>query len=80
MSIVIRDMAKMDLPEVTGILNALLETTTYEWSERPHTVAEREDWFAAHSARGRPALVAVEGGEVVGCASYGDSRLASRAM
>ena len=78
MSVVIRDTVLGDLPEVTAIFNALLETTTYEWSERLHTVAEREEWFAEHTAAGRPALVAVEAGEVVGCASYGDFRDSAR--
>ncbi len=74
MTVVVRDTTSSDLPEITAIFNALLETTTYEWSERPHTVAERAAWFAEQTAAGRPALVADDAGAVVGCASYGDFR------
>jgi len=73
-TVVVRDTVKSDLPEITAIFNALLETTTHEWTERLHTIAEREAWFADQTAIGRPALVAVEAGAVVGCASYGDFR------
>jgi phosphinothricin acetyltransferase len=71
-------MTSDDLPAVAAILNALLETTTYEWSETPHTATERADWFVEHRAAGRPALVAEDAGEVVGCASYGDFRDSTR--
>jgi len=76
--VVVRDTASRDLPEITAIFNALLGSTTYEWSERLHTVAERAEWLAECSAAGRPALVAVERDEVVGCASYGDFRDTAR--
>ena len=63
-----------DLPEITAIFNALLQTTTYAWTEHPYTVAEREAWLTEQTATGRPALVAVDANRVVGCASYGDFR------
>ena len=74
----VRDAVSQDLPAVTAICNALLDTTTYEWSENRHTVAERELWLANQAAIGCPALVAVEGEAVVGYASYGDFRDSSR--
>jgi phosphinothricin acetyltransferase len=73
-TVVVRDTTSKDLPEIAAIFNALLETTTHEWSERLHTVAEREQWFAEQTAAGFPALVAVEADVVVGCASYADFR------
>ena len=71
-------MTRDDLAAVAEIFNALLDTTTYEWSNIRHTTAERAEWFAAHRAAGRPALVAEDAGEVVGCASYGDFRDTTR--
>lgn len=74
----VRDAAVSDLPEITAIYNALLETTTHEWTEMAHTVAEREEWLSAQRASGRPALVAVDGTDVVGWATYGDFRDSER--
>ena len=76
--VVVRDATSKDVPEITAIANALLDTTTYEWSEIPHTVSEREEWLAAQTVAGRPALVAVDNEEVVGWASYGDFRDSQR--
>lgn len=78
MAVLLRDTTAADLPEIAAIFNALLETTTHEWRENLHTVAERAEWFAAHTAAGRPAVVAVEAEAVVGCASYGDFRDSTR--
>jgi L-amino acid N-acyltransferase YncA len=72
--VVVRDATSKDVPEITAISNALLDTTTHEWSEIPHTVCEREEWLAEQTAAGRPALVAVDHEEVVGWAAYGDFR------
>jgi L-amino acid N-acyltransferase len=74
----VRDATPEDIPEITAIYNALLETTTHEWTETLHSVAEREQWLAAKAATGNPALVAVEQGEVVGWATYGDFRDSER--
>lgn len=76
--VVVRDATVADLPEITAIYNALLHTTTHEWTEQLHTVSEREEWLAEQNATGRPALVAVDGGEVVGWATYGDFRDSAR--
>jgi phosphinothricin acetyltransferase len=74
MNVVIRDATREDLPQIADIYNALLETTTHEWTETRNTVAEREAWLAAQNASGNPALVAVANDEVVGWATYGDFR------
>ncbi|HET6954678.1 MAG TPA: GNAT family N-acetyltransferase [Acidimicrobiales bacterium] len=71
----IRDALPGDVPAITAIANALLDTTTYEWTEQPHTPAERTAWLARQAAAGHPVLVATTGeGEVVGWAAYGDFR------
>jgi L-amino acid N-acyltransferase YncA len=76
--VLIRDARSPDLPEITEIYNALLETTTHEWTEQLHTVEERSQWLAAKEASGHPALVAVDGGEVIAWATYGDFRDSQR--
>ena len=70
----IRDATASDLPAITEIYNALLDTTTHEWTETLHTVAERAEWLAEQTRTGRPALVAVLDDDVVGWATYGDFR------
>jgi phosphinothricin acetyltransferase len=70
----IRDARVEDLAAITDIYNALLDSTTHEWTEALHTVDERAEWLAAQGAANRPAIVAVIGGEVVGWATYGDFR------
>ena len=72
--VVVRDATRDDLPAITAIYNAFLETTTHEWTETPHTVTERVEWLARKQNAGRPALVAVDGDVVVGWATYGDFR------
>jgi phosphinothricin acetyltransferase len=71
---VIRDAVEADLPQVVAIQNALLATTTIEWRDEPHTVAERRVWLADHQSAGHPVLVAVEGEQVLGFATYGEFR------
>ena len=67
-----------DLPAITTIYNAKLESTTYEWTETLHTVEERAEWLAAKRASGLPALVAEDDGQVVGWATYGEFRDSTR--
>jgi phosphinothricin acetyltransferase len=76
----IRAAESADVPAMTEIQNALLATTTYEWTETPHSEAERHAWLEHQRAAGHPVLVAVDdgatgsAGEVVGWAAYGDFR------
>jgi len=59
---------------MTAITNALLSTTTYEWTEHPYSAEERTEWVKNQEVAGRPVLVADDEGEVVGWTSYGDFR------
>ena len=79
--ITIRDASIADLPAIVDLLNALLGSTTYEYTETPHTVASRRPWFEDQRQRGFPVIVAETGlagdgvgRRVVGFASYGDFR------
>jgi L-amino acid N-acyltransferase len=73
-----RDATDADIPAVTVILNALIETTAYEWTEITHTEADRLDWLRKKRAAGDPVVVASEGERVMGVASFGDFRDATR--
>ncbi len=70
----IRAASESDVPAITDILNAHIGTTTYEWTETPHTAASRRLWLGQKTAAGEPVLVACAGEAVVGVASYGDFR------
>jgi L-amino acid N-acyltransferase len=77
-TVLIRPATPSDVPAITRIYNALLETTTHEWTEDLHTEAERAQWIEDQHAAGLPALVATDGDDVVGWAGYGDFRDSQR--
>jgi phosphinothricin acetyltransferase len=70
----IRPATADDVPAITDIANALIESTSYEWRDERHTVADRREWLANHDAADEAVLVAVEDDRVVGWAAYGDFR------
>lgn len=70
----IRDASLSDVRAITEIQNALISTTNHEWTETPHSVESREEWWRGRVADGAPVLVAEVDGAVVGWASYGDFR------
>ena len=57
----IRPATDADVPAITEIANALIATTSYEWTETPHTVAERPSLAGGPAGRDRPVLVADDG-------------------
>jgi phosphinothricin acetyltransferase len=77
--VIVRDAREEDLPAIVGLYNALLPTTTVEWTDRPHTLEGRRAWLAQHRADGHAVLVAEDGGgDVVGVGAYGDFRDSAR--
>ena len=76
--VLVRSAVLSDLPAITDIANALIGSTTVEWSERPSTLRDRQAWFREHQLAGEPVLVAVDEGRVVGWAAYGDFRDSAR--
>ncbi|HVU02495.1 MAG TPA: GNAT family N-acetyltransferase [Polyangiaceae bacterium] len=74
MNVLVRPATAADLPATLSIYNEDIPTTTSTWRETPQTLAEREEWFSARSARGFPTLVAELSGAVVGVAAFGDFR------
>ncbi|MCH8953555.1 MAG: N-acetyltransferase, partial [Proteobacteria bacterium] len=71
---ILRDAEPGDLAAIAGILNIEIRSGTASWTETPKTVDDMTRWFDARVARGFPVLVAEDGGEVLGYASYGPFR------
>ena len=63
----IRDSSDADTAEIASLLNALVATTTIEWTTTPRTVEDVQEWRGAHEV----VLVAEDRGEVVGVAAFG---------
>jgi L-amino acid N-acyltransferase len=74
----IRPAIATDVPAITELYNALLESTTFEWRENLFTAEERLRWLREKQSVGHPVLVATDDGEVVGVGSYGDFRDSTR--
>lgn len=70
----IEDAAEADLPAILAIHNEVVANSTAIYSNDPSTLKERTDWRASRLAQGYPVLVARDGGEVLGFASFGDFR------
>ena len=64
---VIRSSTPDDADEIGALLNALLATTTIEWTVTPRTADDVLEWLRVHEV----VLVAEEQGEVVGVAAFG---------
>ena len=65
--VIVRPANTADGKAIASILNALLATTAIEWTDLPHTVDSILEWLDEHET----VLVAEEGAEVVGVATFG---------
>jgi phosphinothricin acetyltransferase len=63
----IRSATPTDGGEIAALLNALLATTTIEWTVTPRTADDVLEWLRVHEV----VLVAEDQGEVVGVAAFG---------
>lgn len=70
----LRSAEEADLPGILAIYNDAVLHTTAIWNDTPVDLANRAGWLADRTARGYPVIVAAEGREVVGYASFGDFR------
>jgi L-amino acid N-acyltransferase YncA len=74
----IRAATDADLPGILAIYNEVIATSTAVYASEPSTLDERRAWFSARRAQGFPVVVAVDGDEVLGFASFGEWRGAWR--
>ncbi|WP_438382427.1 N-acetyltransferase family protein [Asaia sp. BMEF1] len=70
----LRDATEADLPEILAITNDAIDTSEAIWATSPRTLEERRDWMNDRQAKNLPVVVAVEGGAILGFASYGPFR------
>lgn len=71
---ILRDAEPDDLAAIGEILNTEIRSGTASWTETPKTESDLAAWLDARRTAGFPVLVAHEGGEVLGYASYGPFR------
>ena len=70
----IRDAQEQDVRPFLEIYNAVIATSTAIYRDEPATFDDRRAWWAQRVTEGYPVLVAVDGGDVVGIASFGEFR------
>jgi L-amino acid N-acyltransferase len=68
--VIVRHAGPGDAEAIRSLLNALIATTTIEWTKTPHTADGISSWMDEHET----VLVAEEHGEVVGVAAFGSFR------
>lgn len=72
--LVFRDAGEADLAAILSIYNDAVRDTTAIFNEVIVDLDNRREWMAERQGRGYPVLVAVNEGQTVGYASYGDWR------
>lgn len=70
----IRTAVKEDLPQVLEICNDLILHTTAVYSNDPHTLEMRTEWFETKKKQGFPVFVAEENNAILGFATFGPFR------
>jgi L-amino acid N-acyltransferase YncA len=74
----IRDADEDDAAAISALYNATVSTTTVAWTEEHESVAARQEWYRKQRAAGNSVLVAEADGRVIGFASYGEFRNATK--
>jgi phosphinothricin acetyltransferase len=74
----IRDADRDDAEAICALYNATVSATTVAWTEEHEPVATRREWLVTQRAAGNPVLVAEAEGRVIGFASYGEFRNATK--
>jgi L-amino acid N-acyltransferase YncA len=70
----IREASEADAPGILRIYNDAVLHTTAIWNEQPSSLEARHAWLAERRQSGFPVLVATDGAEVLGYASFGAFR------
>ncbi|MFT0858554.1 N-acetyltransferase family protein [Ancylobacter sp. G4_0304] len=71
---ILRDATEADLPGILAIYNDAVVNSTAIWNDTLVDLANRQAWLADRRTKRYPVLVAVQEGEVLGYASFGDFR------
>ena len=74
-NISIRDAQESDLPAILEIYNDVIVNTTAVYSELPHTLQMRKDWYHDRVNNNFPVFVAVLDDEIAGFCSFGHFRV-----
>lgn len=72
--VVIRDARENDLPVILDIYNDVIVNTTAVYSEKPHTLQMRKDWYLDRINNDFPVFVADINGDIAGFCSFGHFR------
>ena len=70
----VRDAGADDIAALTAIYNDVVATSTAIYRDRPASLDDRREWWASRVAQHYPVLVAVQNGEMLGFATFGDFR------
>ena len=70
----IRQAVDADLDAILAIHNGAIAMSTAIWTDDLVPRSEREEWLASRTAAGDPVLVAIEGDELAGYATYAQWR------
>jgi phosphinothricin acetyltransferase len=69
--VIVRDATLDDVAAITAIYNHVIGESDAIWLDEEVTLDDRRAWLQGQLDAGRPTLVAVEGGEVIGyCAAF----------
>jgi L-amino acid N-acyltransferase len=71
---ILREATESDLPGILSIYNEVIATSTAVYADDPTSLDDRLAWFRARRSSGLPILVAGDGDDVQGFASFGDFR------
>src|SRR5258708_3779454 len=72
--VLIRDAHEGDLAVILDIYNDVIVNTTAVYSEKPHTLQMRKDWYLDRVNNGFPVFVAEMDGNITGFCSFGHFR------
>jgi len=71
----VRPASEEDLGAILDIYNHVIINTTAVYSEKPHTLQMRKDWYADRIRNNFPVYVAHADGKVAGFSSFGHFRV-----
>jgi phosphinothricin acetyltransferase len=70
----IRDAVEADFDRITAIYNDIVLHSTATYNDRPASIEARIAWWRSREQQGCPVLVAADGANILGFASFGDFR------